>query len=354
VSDRDLLVVNFRSAALTAGAIRSARPASSTVLRIVVVDNSCDEEEARALRALDLDELIISDRNRGYAGAINLAFGRCTGKHVIVSNPDVEFRSGAIDRLCDALRDRVALAGPLLSWDARGEWILPPAEISTRRTKLRELLSSASLAYRRADDRRRTRARIAFWSLAATTIVPAVSGAVMAIDREAASRIGGFDERYPLYFEEIDFMRRLRRAALEVAYIPAARCHHAYNQTSESAAKAGELYAEAESVYHARWSGAWFLPLAHAVSRRLPAQRIESAPPLGATSIVLPGEAAKYAVEASPLASFTTAAGVLPTRSPVEIAPDILRNYRGNRLFFRIVERESGAELERFSWENSR
>ena len=123
----------------------------------------------------------------------------------MVSNPDVRFAAGAIDALAGA---GAAVAGPALFWDDAHQWLLPPAELHTRAEVLDRTLASRWRGWAVRRDRRRVRARIAFWRLARTTRVRAISGAVMAIRAKAFDEAGGFDQRYRLYFEENDFLRR--------------------------------------------------------------------------------------------------------------------------------------------------
>src|SRR5688572_31654283 len=125
-----LLVVNYRSAALAAEAVRTARAATTENLQVIAVDNSVDPSEAATLRAF-ADVVIVADRNRGYAGGINLGRKACEGQTIVVTNPDVTFGERAIDRLQAELRDGVAVAGPALYWDDAHTWLLPPGDRGT-------------------------------------------------------------------------------------------------------------------------------------------------------------------------------------------------------------------------------
>jgi GT2 family glycosyltransferase len=62
-----------------------------------------------------------------------------------------------------------------------------------------------------------------------------VSGACMLVRRDVFLRVGGFDERYFLYWEDADLCRRIRAAGHTVRYLPAARVVHALGQSSKSA-----------------------------------------------------------------------------------------------------------------------
>lgn len=328
-----LVVVNYRSAALAADAIRSARASTRTALHVVVVDNSCDAAEARALQP-HADFLLAAATNLGYAGAINAARPHCRGEIVILANPDVIFFDGAIGRLADALADpAIAVAGPALYWDNALEWILPPSEPHTLRGKVDEILASRSNLWRSLRSRRRLRRRLAFWRHRKTTPVPAISGAVMAIRLRDFDAADGFDERFALYFEETDFLRRVTKLGRRIVYVPAAKCRHLYNQSAGAdTARAASLFLASEAVYFGKWYGTGTYRALKALERMPPIESWESCPdPL---DLPEPG----LVVEASPLATFDPAAGFFPPSTGVRLPGEVWEAYRGDVLYLRAVD----------------
>lgn len=323
-----LLVINYRSSALAADAIATARAASSQPLQTVVVDNSVDPAEADALRGV-ADIVIASPRNIGYAGGINAGRRSCDGDVIVVSNPDVRFGEHAIDRLADT---NAAVAGPALFWDDAHRWRLPPAELHTRRQVIDRVFASRSRAWARRRARRRFLQRVAFWSLEQTTPVRALSGAVMAIRANAFDAAGGFDERFPLYFEENDFLRRVNG---DIVYVPSARCRHLYNQSAAGSAEAAALYARSELLYLRKWGGAFTKQFEGTLQ------------PASADG----GDSDDVVLEASPLASFETAAGHLGS-DVADVSDDIWNSYRGGVLYLRAVDRPTGRVLR--SWTKAR
>lgn len=321
-----LLVINYRSAALALDAIRTARAASSQPLQAVVVDNSTDAAEADALRST-ADVVIATPRNLGYAGGINAGRRACDGEVIVVSNPDVHFGERAIDLLAGA---NAAVAGPALFWDDAHTWMLPPSELHTRGEVLDRALASRSRAWAGRRDRRRFLRRAAFWSLRETTPMRAISGAVMAIRARAFDDAGGFDERFPLYFEENDFLRRVRGG---VVYVPAARCRHLYNQSAEagSSAETAAKYAVSEREYLRKWGGNF----AKRFERPQPPRNPEK--PRGAP------RNPEVITEASPDPSFDTAAGHFGAG---DVPAEVWSAYRGGTaLHLRTVERATGRVL---------
>lgn len=338
--DRSLLIVNYRSAALTEQAIASAREAAGDGLQVVVVDNSCDHEEQRRLEQLPVDELLVSPRNRGYAGGINHGIDACAGTFVVISNPDVIFMSRAIDRLVESVDAGAAMSGPKFVWDRNGEWLLPPASAPRLADKVDEVVSAYSRSRALKRDRSRIAARLRFWMLDRPASVEALSGAVMCMRTADVRRMGGFDESYPLYFEEIDFMRRLRRAGRRVMYVPAAVCRHLYNQSAGVSPESALTYQTSELRYFWKWSGSTAVHFMAAMGR--PREEEGRSQTLASGDMLeLPGSPADFLVESSPIPSFESAAGCFPRDRRILFPADVLETYRHPKLYLRVIERSS-------------
>jgi GT2 family glycosyltransferase len=338
MTTRSLLIVNYHSVSLAVEAIRTAQASSSEPLQIVVVDNSVSGTEVELLRSAS-DVVIAAPRNLGYAGGINLGRGSCDGEVIIVSNPDVRFGAGCIDKLVDA---DAAVSGPALFWDDDYRWMLGPAELHTASEVAGRVLASHSRAWARLRDRRRFFARVAFWSISTPSVVRALSGAVMAIRADAFDFAGGFDERFPLYFEENDFLRRVRG---EVLYVPAARCRHLYNQSAGGSREASSFYAQSELRYLRKWGGSF--------AKRFEKQGTGSFDAVATTeSDRMTFDDHDVVVEASPLANFENTAGRFANDPHIDVPDDVWRAYRGDILYLRAVHRKSGRLLR--SWAKAR
>lgn len=329
-----LVVVNFRSAALAANAIRTARAASSSALQVVVVDNSCDASEADALRGV-ADTLVVSETNLGYAGGINAGRRACEGEVIVISNPDVAFAPQSLDLLASALDRRTAVAGPALFWDDAHEWHLPPGDLLTAPQKIDQVLASRSREWSAQRDRRRFRHRLAFWSLDRTTNVRMLSGAVMAVRARDFDDLGGFDERFALYFEETDFLRRVAQHHKRVAYVPAARCRHLYNQSaSQTSELAAARYAESERKYLEKWNGPWLARTLKGFERSsVILSEVEGPRPVIGDVVT----------EASPLANFDTAAGYFGYAT--DVPPEVRASLGDGELYLRHIARDTAEVL---------
>lgn len=339
-SGRSLVVINYFSAALAAEAVASARAASSSELDVVIVDNSCDSAEASRLRSIRDARIVASPSNLGYAGGINSGVALAAAPLIIAANPDIVFAPGSIDRLAESIDAGAGLAGPRLAWDDAAEWLLPPADLVSGSMKIDEVLATRSPRWAAARDRRRTRARLAFWSATGTFSVPAVSGAVMAFARSTFDRLDGFDERFALYFEEIDFMRRLRKSGGSIVHVSDAKCRHVYNQSAANTGEAAERFAASETIYLRKWQGDALVRMLR-FARPDPSPRGEFTVVPFKTQLELEGPAPERYVEASVDPLFRTAAGHFPTTPTVAIPAEIARSYRSEALYVRIVHRAS-------------
>jgi len=348
-SAASLILVNYRSAALVRQAVESARATTAIDLEIIVVDNSADPEELRALESCGADLVMAAPSNRGYGAGINLGRTRATADILVASNPDVIFRSGCIDLLAQSLEAPVGISGPALFWDDGLRWHLPPADKPGFGAALTAMLDSRSSRLMRFSDARRVRRRIAFWTAQAPMLVGALSGAVLAIRRELFDQLGGFDERFFLYFEEHDLIRRAALRGWRSMFVPAARCRHLYNQSARSSPEALAHFALSERQY----AGEGPSERAWAQARRWTRPR-ESEDVAEGASIQIAGRPDEFLIEASPLPGFETAVGYFPKSRAVSIPPEVWAAYHDPVLYIRTVRRRTGERVTTSVMKNRR
>jgi N-acetylglucosaminyl-diphospho-decaprenol L-rhamnosyltransferase len=352
LNDVSLLVVNYRTARFAADAITSARRTSSRPLHVVVVDNSGDSDELRALAGSGADEVLAAPRNLGYGAGINWGRARCSGSVLIVSNPDVIFHDGAVDGLVDAAAGGAAVAGPLFVWDDDGRWLLPPAEHPTLFSKGEEVIASRSRAAARILARRRLRNRLEFWDDRSRRGVAALSGAVLCMPATVFDRLEGFDERFFLYFEETDFVRRAS-AHGRIEYVPGAVCRHLFSQSAALSPDSFDRWRESELHFFRKWYGRRGEVLM-AMGGGPPSPQEPAARRSDGWVVNVPQDhSGRVVVEASPLADFVSAVGHFPTSGMVTLPPEVVASYRGSELFVRVVDRGSLEVLDTVRFVNN-
>jgi len=189
-----------------------------------VVDNGSVDGSADALEAAGLPARVVrAPGNVGYAAAANLGTASTTAPVVAVMNPDTVVRPGTAAAVLAAFGHApdVAAVGPRIR-NTDGT-VYPSARMfpSTLDAVGHGLLF---LVWRRNPFTRRYRQLDADFDAARE--VDWVSGAAVWLRREAVDAIGGWDEGYFMYVEDVDLCWRLRRAGWKVWFEPAGEVEH--------------------------------------------------------------------------------------------------------------------------------
>lgn len=316
-----LLLINFQSAELTASAIASGRRASHHELEIVLVDNSCDSAEAESLMAIESDVLILPESNLGYAGGINRGLDSCTGEFVVVSNPDVVFGPASVDLLIESLVDEsVVLCGPAFFWDRDLSWNLPPAETMRFAEQLKRNLALRFGVIERWVSKTRLERRLELWEASEPLDVETLSGAVMAFRTADLQRLR-LDERYPLYFEEVDLMRRIRREGGLIRYVPSSRVQHLWAQSATRNPKTQSLFEQSRRRFQRRWYGTLGDGILSWTAGRSPRECM--VPRLEGRSVSVDGNG-RYLVELGDGREFLMAAGKFVEGGTVDLPHEVM------------------------------
>ncbi|MEE8522516.1 MAG: glycosyltransferase family 2 protein [Thermoanaerobaculia bacterium] len=226
----------------------------------LVVDNGSGPEDRGVLQALPFP-CLTPGCNLGFAGGVNLGFRKTTADVVVMMNPDVEVLPGCLAALTEALEDGAAAAGPRFYWDQGKRFLLPPTEEVSRRAELLRLLAQRSPAWAaRARGRWRHHAR-RHWTARAPVTTYDLSGALLAIRRPAWRRVGSFDKEYRLYFEETDWLLRLRSSGLAARFVPAAEAVHLFAQSTAVERRAEAWFLKSHRRFRRRAYGGAFTRL---------------------------------------------------------------------------------------------
>jgi len=219
----DVIIVNYNNRTDLLACLASLHtPWPDAVERVIVVDNgSSDGSEAAIRSAFPTVSVQSLGQNRGFGAANNAALRASTADFVLFLNSDTIVPPGAIDGLhARAIARRAVAAGPKLL-DAAGRpeisfgRMLSPWSELIQRTRLR-LAASASGWARRYVDRLVAGERTVDW----------VSGACLLAHRESVLAVGGFDERFFLYEEDVDLCAALRARGGTILFTPATHVVH--------------------------------------------------------------------------------------------------------------------------------
>lgn len=260
-----VIVLNYRRAALTLECIESLR--SEIEGRddrcVVLIDNGSDDDSAEQLaRAVaergwsDWVAFVASPVNGGFAAGNNLGFRTVEAEAYLLLNSDARVRPGAIGQMLsiqDANPD-AGMIGPRLE-DPDGT---PQISCFRYRTPISEMLAAAATGPLTALFKRWV---IAIGVMDAPAEPPWVSFACVLIRREVIERVGPMDEEYFMYFEDIDYARRVRRADWRVLHDPSVHVIHlrggssSVKKTIRERSRVPRYYYESRSRYFAKFYG---------------------------------------------------------------------------------------------------
>ena len=216
----------------------------SGILDCVVVDNASADGTANFVAASHpWVTLIRGERNLGFGRGCNLGFKQVYTPYVLIHNPDAALEHQALQTMVDFMTSRPQ-AGIVAPAIIEGEHSLQAAGLMTTPTSI--LRRAFGLGNTMPQQQRIIPGAPPF----ATSWV---CGAMMLIRSELYRRLGGFDPRFFLYFEETDLCRRAVREGAEIWAVGEAVARHLGGACAKSTGKSMESSCISEHFYRSRF-----------------------------------------------------------------------------------------------------
>ncbi len=373
--DLSVVVVNYNVAPLVLRAVASlegqrfaARDGGDGRLEILVIDNASSADDLACLEQLPSSVVLVrNDRNIGFAAANNQGIQRATGRYVCLLNPDTRVLDGALDALLQYLyrHPEVGAVGPKIWADDERTILLPPGDPPTLSFLVLGLLGSAVRTAAERHSRAWHRRAMAFWRSRTPLSVPMLSGACILTPSAVVDRVGGFDPRYFLYYEDADWCRRARRTGYRLAYVPDAEIIHYYNQSAKhdpQGAWGHALRSQARFVdVQYGWLGTLVYKAAQVVSDRVaswrsPAEpqevidlgRQEKSPRFCVADAVLPRD---LVIQIGYDWRFVPSVAAFVGAADFELPPAVWDRMQPGQYYARLVTPETLRPLALWSWE---
>ena len=194
---------------------------------VIIVDNDSKDGSKEFLRKIKNKNItcIINEKNVGFGKACNQIAKITSNSYILFLNPDVETTENSINKLIDFLKKNNkigAVTGKLLYPNKSFQLscrqfptifkVLFGRESFLRKVSPNNIISKQYLMTELDYDK--------------TQFPDWARGAVMLFKTELFKKIGGFDERFFLFFEDTDICFRLKNAGYSIAYFPKAIFYH--------------------------------------------------------------------------------------------------------------------------------
>ena len=239
----DIVIVDFDAGVLLReclASVASHPPIFGSLNRVVVVDNASRDPSLRHIQGLTLPVVLIrNEENLGFAAACNQG-ARCSeADYLLFLNPDTRLGKNSLDvpaRFLSAVENRdVGIVGIQLV-DNRGR-VSP----TCRRFPMPSHYWNQTLGLQRISKSRFPTGGMEDWDHGDPRQVDQVMGAFFFVRSGVFVTLGGFDERFFVYFEEVDFSLRARQAGWRSMYLSEAQVFHAGCGTTDKV-KARRLF----------------------------------------------------------------------------------------------------------------
>ena len=254
--DLSIVIVNWNVRDLLQSCVTSILQPTNRLAnpQIIVVDNASSDGSVAMVQAEFPHVTVIANtENRGFTVANNQGISIAQGRYVLLLNADTEVPGDALSALIEYMdaNPDVGLAGPQLLYP-NGQVQSSRRRFPTKATLFLESTWHQSLAPRsilehyyvldKPDD--------------AITDVDWVMGAAMLIRRQVIQQVGGMDEGFFMYSEELDWCRRIKGAGWRVVYYPLAQVVHHEGKSSEQAVPARHINFQRSKIrYAAKYHG---------------------------------------------------------------------------------------------------
>lgn len=222
VAEVDVVVVTYQPGETLAGFLDSLAQATGATTAVVMADNGSTDGTPEAARAAGRGVLLPTGANLGYGGAANR--GASLGSHdwLVVANPDLQWGPGSLDELLSAAArwpDAGAVGPMIVSPDGSlypSARALPSLGRGVGHAVFGWVWPSNPWTRAYRQERDEPAERETGW----------LSGSCLLLRRSAFEAVGGFDDGYFMFFEDLDLCERLAEAGWSSVYAPSARVVH--------------------------------------------------------------------------------------------------------------------------------
>ena len=232
--DLSIIILNYKTKGLVKYCIKNAQTAAQGLdYEIIVIDNGSNDGCGEMVRQNFPEvKFIQNKKNIGFGAGNNCGIRLAQGRYIMTLNPDVTALEDSIKKMVEFMdaNPQVGCAGPKLinadgSHQHSARKFMTPFLVLYRRTPLGQLARGRSAL---------NKFLYLDWDHNDNRPVDWLFGACLIARKEVVDQIGAFDERYFLYFEDMDWCRRFWEKGHQVFYVADAKMVHLHERASET------------------------------------------------------------------------------------------------------------------------
>lgn len=222
------VIVNWNATPFLRECLNSIRENVALPFEVVVIDNASSDTTPEQLEELvgaaPNAKLIANKSNIGYAAANNIGVALSSSPFVMLLNPDVQIHRGCVERLVEFMiehEDVFAVAPRLLYPNGRTQ-----PTCRSFPTPLALLYASLGLDRLMPHSKLFGRYRMTWWGHDDVRQVDQPMASALLVRRDAFVKLGGFDESFPIFFNDVDICYRAYARGFKIYFLPDATSVH--------------------------------------------------------------------------------------------------------------------------------
>ncbi len=249
----DIVVVNWNAGDLLRKCLLSIERLGAElryVGKVIVVDNnSVDGSLADLPGCGNRLDLVRCPENYGFAKSCNIGAGRASSEYILFLNPDAEMRSGALSGAMQA-----AAANDNEPSVVGVKMFGPDGHVATTCARFPTVprFLAASMGLDRIFPSTFPPHLMVEWDHCSTRVVDQVMGAFFLVKAARFRELGGFDERFFMYYEELDYCVRAAKQGRRALHLGDVAIHHVGRGTSQKIGGVAMFYAARSKLIYAR------------------------------------------------------------------------------------------------------
>jgi len=241
--DISIITILYKSEKHIGSLLDSIRKSNDDIKKqVIVVDNYGQDNSAQIAKKHPLKPTVLEPRqNIGFAKAVNLGLKKATGKYIFLVNPDTTLVGDCLKTLHNFAESKNILGA------VAPRLVFPNNKPQPSVMKFPNTWNAFRHYFLGCKN--------CFGKYLPTTAVEKVDVAVMAaflISTKVIKKMGGLDERFFLYYEDVEFCRRLKKAKLPIYYLKKAKVRHVHGASGNFISHLKSPLKESAQIYHGK------------------------------------------------------------------------------------------------------